>query len=105
MSRLRQSEAMAARALEFTILTAARSGETLGARWNEFDLVAKLWNVPKERMKAGEPHTVPLSDEVVSLLSRLIENPQGDFVFVRAVDKPLSNMAMMMLLRRMKHTD
>ena len=61
VERLRQSDAMAARALEFTILTVARSGETLGATWKEIDFKAKLWNVPKERMKAGAPHTVPLS--------------------------------------------
>lgn len=105
VSRLRQSEAMAARALEFTILTVARSGETLGASWKEIDFKGKLWNVPKERMKAGEPHTVPLSVAAMTILEALLENKQGDFIFTRVADKPLSNMAMMMLLRRMKHSD
>ena len=105
IERLRVSDAMAARALEFTILTVARSGEMLGATWKEIDFKAKLWNVPKERMKAGVPHTVPLSIAAMSLLEKLHLNSQSEFVFMRTKDKPLSNMAMMMLLRRMKHND
>ena len=105
VERLRRSDAMAARALEFTILTVARSGEALGATWKEIDFKAKLWNVPKERMKAGTPHTVPLSKAAISILQTLHENSQGKFVFSLVKDKPLSNMAMMMLLRRMKETE
>ena len=105
VDRLKQSDAMAARALEFTILTVARSGETLGATWKEIDFKAKLWNVPMERMKAGAPHTVPLSAAAMSILEALYENRQGDYIFTRVADKPLSNMAMMMMLRRMKHAD
>ncbi|HLY57524.1 MAG TPA: integrase arm-type DNA-binding domain-containing protein, partial [Stellaceae bacterium] len=62
MKALREREGMAARALEFTILTAARTGETLGARWREIDLGAKTWSVPADRMKAGKEHRVPLSE-------------------------------------------
>ena len=105
MARLRTSDAAAAKAVEFTILTVARSGETLGATWKEIDFKAKLWNVPKERMKAGAPHTVPLSTAAMSILAALYENRQGDYIFTRVADKPLSNMAMMLLLRRMKHND
>jgi integrase len=61
VGRLRRAEAMAARALEFTILTAGRTSEVLKATWPEIDLKQKIWTVPRERMKAGEEHTVPLS--------------------------------------------
>lgn len=116
MVRLRASEAMAARALEFTILTAARSGETIGAKWQEIDFDRKVWTVPAERMKGGETHVVALSSVAVGLLQRLQEvHTRGDFIFAgdpRPGNKqdakhgrPLSNMAMMMLLRRMKLTD
>ncbi|RWO25803.1 MAG: DUF4102 domain-containing protein [Mesorhizobium sp.] len=106
-ARLRKAEAMAARALEFTILTVARSGETLGATWKEIDFKGKLWNVPKERMKAGAPHTVPLSIEALAILEALHEQRQEgqEFIFTRDGENPLSNMAMMMLLRRMKQTE
>jgi integrase len=115
MVRLRASEAMAARALEFTILTVARSGEALGARWPEIDFDRKVWTVPAERMKGGETHVVALSLAAVDLLKRLHETRRGDFIFAgepRPGNKQdakhgrsLSNMAMMMLLRRMKLTD
>ncbi len=115
MVRLRASEAMAARALEFTILTVARSGETLGAVWPEIDFERKTWTVPANRMKAGETHVVPLSTAAVNLLSSLKENTQGDFIFAGAPrpgneedmkhGRPLSDMSMLMLLRRMKLTD
>jgi integrase len=113
--RLRASEAMAARALEFTILTAARSGETIGAKWQEIDFDRKVWTVPAERMKGGEIHVVALSSPAVDLLQRLYEVRRGDFIFAgdprpgnkqdAKPGRPLSNMAMMMLLRRMKFTD
>lgn len=105
MTRLRESEAMAARVLEFTILTVARSGEALGATWREIDLASKVWTVPKERMKAGHSHSVPLSKAALALLTNLHATRQGEFVFTRDGKKPLSNMAMMMLLRRMKLTE
>ncbi|RWM92006.1 MAG: DUF4102 domain-containing protein [Mesorhizobium sp.] len=104
VARLRKAEAMAARALEFTILTVARSGETLGAQWPEIDFKAKRWNIPKHRMKAGEPHTVPLSSSALALLESLHVDGQKGFIFTRDGENPLSDMAMMMLLRRMKET-
>lgn len=60
---------VAARALEFTIATAARTGETIGAKWSEIDMAAKLWTVPAERMKAGREHRVPLSPRAVEILN------------------------------------
>lgn len=102
VQRLRASEAMAARAMEFVILTAARSGEAIGARWSEIDFAKRLWIVPRERMKSGAAHTVPLSLAATGLLERLHENRIGEFVFPQTRDKPLSGMAMLMLLRRMK---
>jgi integrase len=102
MKSLREREAMAARALEFTILTAARTGETLGALWSEIDLEAKVWTVPAERMKGGREHRVPLSDRAVAILSELEKATTGELVFPgRKVRKQLSGMAMEMLLRRM----
>jgi integrase len=103
MGELRQREAMAARALEFCILTAARSGEVLGLRWSEVDLDKALWTVPAERMKAGRTHRVPLCDGAVVILKQLAETGTGEFVFAgHKPGMPLSNMAMEMMLRRMK---
>jgi integrase len=68
MAELRNTDTVAARALEFTILTAARRGEVINAVWSEIDLDAKAWTVPAERMKAGEEHVVPLSDRAVEIL-------------------------------------
>lgn len=103
MSQLREREAIAALALEFCILTAARSGEVLGAQWAEFDIGKTIWTVPAHRMKAGREHRVPLSSRAVSILKQLAQLNAGDFVFPgQARGKPLSNMAMGMMLRRMK---
>lgn len=100
---LRENEAIGALALEFCILTAARSGEVLGARWPEMNLEKKIWTVPAKRMKAGREHRVPLSGRAVAILKQLAKLEAGDFVFPGQVrGKPLSNMAMGMLLRRMK---
>lgn len=102
VGHLREREATAALALEFCILTAARSGEVLGARWSEFDLDKKIWTVPANRMKAGREHRVPLSPRVVAILRQLEELKAGEFVFPgQAPSKPLSGMAMEMMLRRM----
>jgi integrase len=106
MGELRQREALAARALEFCILTAARSGEVLGLRWPEIDLDKALWTVPAERMKAGRVHRVPLCDRAVAIVKQLAETATGEFVFAgQKPDKPLSGMAMEMMLRRMKISD
>jgi integrase len=103
---LREREGAAALALEFTILTAARSGEVLGARWNEFDVEKKLWTVPASRMKAARIHRVPLSTRAAQILDWLATATTGDFVFPgRHPKKPLSNMALEMMLRRMKIED
>lgn len=102
MEELRQRKAPAARCLEFTILTAARSGEALGTTWQEIDFDQRLWRVPEARMKAGVEHVVPLSDAAVAILEALkpVEPNSAGKVF--AVDGAArSNMAMAMLLRRM----
>jgi len=107
MERLRAVHGASARALEFTILTAARTGETIGATWAEIDLDAQVWTIPAERMKAGREHRVPLTDRAVAVLSEMM--PAGEkpapaaFVFPGAkVGKPLSNMSMTMAVRRLK---
>lgn len=101
MSALRKRKAGAARALEFLILTAARSGEVLGATWNEIDIDQKLWAVPASRMKAGVEHTVPLSRSAISLLESLRPlKASGDAPVFDVRGATRSNMAMSMLLRR-----
>lgn len=102
---LRKENGIAARALEFTILTAARTGEVIGAQWGEIDLVAKLWIVPEIRMKGGREHRVPLSAYALAILSKLNKGGPGDFVFAGSSKSQLSNMALLMLLRRMGHND
>lgn len=103
MESLKAREAMAARALELLILTAARSGEVFGAKWDEFDLENGVWTVPASRMKAKRTHRVPLSKSALDLLNPLHENRISEFVFPgQAKGKPLSNMAMEMQMRRMK---
>jgi integrase len=106
IAKLRQREATSAMALELCILTAARSGEILGMRWREIDLDKKTWTVPADRMKAGREQRVPLCPRAVSILRQLETVKAGDFVFAgKARNKPLSNMAMEMVLRRMKIED
>lgn len=91
---------MAARALSFLILCASRTGEVIGARWGEVD--ADVWIVPADRMKAGKPHTVTLSQTAIEILAALERGRDTDFIFHGgAPTVPLSNMAMSMLLRRM----
>lgn len=106
MTQLRARPALAARCLEFTILTAARSGEALGATWGEIDLAHGLWHVPAIRMKAGADHTVPLSRAAVELLARLepAARSGSELVFGLAGARR-SNMAMSMLLRRMGQSE
>jgi len=81
IGKLREREATAALALEFAILTAARSGEVLGARWAEIDAEEKVWTIPASRMKAGREHRVPLSTMVLAILERLCVVRSGPFVF------------------------
>ncbi len=102
IAKLRERDAVAALALEFAILTATRSGEVLGALWAEIDLDAKVWTIPPERMKAAREHRVPVSDRGVAILKQMETARTGDFVFPgQRADKPLSVMAMEMVLRRM----
>jgi integrase len=101
MRALRQYEGMAALALEFSILTATRRGEVLGARWDEIDLDAALWAIPPERMKAGREHRVPLSGGALAILRELSKAKLGPFVFAGQAARRLSGAAMNMLLRRM----
>jgi integrase len=106
IGRLRGREATAALALEFCILTAARFGEVLGAKWSEIDLQQKLWTVPANRMKAGREQRVPLSPRAVSILKGLAKAKVGEYVFAgRQGDTPLSSMAMEMMPRRMELQD
>jgi integrase len=102
MARLRKAEGMGARALEFAILTAARSGEVRGATWSEVDLQTATWTVPGERMKSGRPHRVPLSDRALELLEALPRFEDVDLVFPGQSNKQLSNMTLTSTLRRMK---
>jgi integrase len=103
ISRLRERQAVAALALEFIILTAARTGETLGARWPEFDMKAKVWTVPAERMKRGVEHRVPLCQRAIEILNAMAKVARSDLVFpAYRSDRPMSDMACNMLLRRLK---
>ena len=102
-SLLFKLDSASAKALQFTILTAARTGETVCATWKEVDLDNHLWTIPADRMKAGKEHRVALSQAAVELLKSL-EGKKGpdDFIFPGAKDgSALSNMAMAMVLRRM----
>jgi integrase len=100
MERLRDNQSMAARALELTILTATRTNEVIGAKWEEFDLTVGTWVVPASRMKANRDHTVPLSKQAVKLLKGL--PVVDDYVFPgRESGKHISNMAMLKLLKRL----
>lgn len=102
MVRLRNAEGMGARALEFAILTASRSGEVRGATWDEMDLKAAEWNIPGERMKAAKPHRVPLSDAAVAMLKAVPRMAGTNFVFPAPRGGQLSDMTLTAVLRRMK---
>ncbi|MGH7046817.1 MAG: tyrosine-type recombinase/integrase [Stellaceae bacterium] len=107
MAELRQQEGVAARALEFAILTVARTGEAIGARWSEIDLEARLWTIPPERMKkADREHRVPLSEPAMAILRDVAAIRMSNYVFPGGrPGRPLSNMSMLMLLRRMGRDD
>ena len=108
MRTLRTQPGIGARALEFVVLTAARSGEVRGARWSEIDLAKQVWTVPADRMKAGKEHRVPLSDAAILLL-RSLPGPDHDSLVFPGLQrlpngqaKTLSDMTLTALLRRMK---
>jgi integrase len=111
MGTLKEQHGTAALALAFTILTAARTSEAIGARWDEIDLQKKMWIVPANRIKAGREHRVPLSDAVIRILVKVkkqqgeatLKDSKQNYIFTGyKPNKPLSNMAMLALLRRMK---
>jgi integrase len=106
IAELRQQEGVAARALEFAIMTAARTGEVIGAKWDEMDFGERLWTVPAERMKAGKEHRIPLCDRAIAILEEMQKIRSGDFVFRGGKSRqPISNMAMAMTLRRLGRGD
>jgi integrase len=105
MTELRARDGVTPRALEFAILTAARSGEVLGARWDEFDLRARLWTIPAARMKAGREHRVPLSDAACDVLMRMAKVQENDFVFPGTRRAQIGNMAFHNMFERMGRED
>ena len=105
MAELQMVEGTSAAALEFLILTAARTSEVICAHWSEVDLKKRVWVVPSERMKGGREHRIPLSRAAIVALNR-IKEPKGLYLFPgRTPDKPLSNMALLMTLGRMNRGD
>lgn len=102
VGELRQRYALAALGLELLILTAARSGEVLLAKWGEFDVEARVWTVPAQRMKAGREHRVPLTKRAITILEELGPGEPTDWLMPgQRPGRPLSNMAFEMLMRRM----
>ena len=106
MAELRMREGVAARALEFTILTAARTGEVVGARWSEIDLETNTWVIPAARMKSRREHRVPLSPRAIEMLSGLYREDGNSHVFIGArTGAGLGNMAMPDVLQQMEQSD
>ena len=103
MSELRERQGLTPRALEFTILTVARTGEVIGARWEEIDYEQQTWAVPASRMKGGRPHVVALSKRAITILRELSVTRASEFVFpgIRP-RRPISDMTMLMLLHEMR---
>lgn len=101
VAELRKRDGMAARALEFLILTATRSGEVRGARWSEVDLDGAVWTIPADRMKAGKEHRVPLTETAITLLRALPRMAGTDYVFPSASGGMLSDMSVSAVMRRM----
>lgn len=114
MAALRSAGGDSARALEFTILTACRSGEVRGAQWKEIDFDQQIWTVPSSRMKAGIEHEVPLSPSAIRLLRSMQEQQaasrklgviEGDLVFMGTKGRQLSDMSLIAVVRRMNDSD
>ena len=105
MTLLRERGAIAARALEFAILTAGRTSEVHGARWDEIDIDQRVWIVPADRMKAGKEHRVPLSAPAIAVLNVMRKVRQNGYIFPGDRHITLSNTSMLMLLRRMGRND
>jgi integrase len=103
MAELRASSFVSARALEFLVLTACRTNEVIGARWDEIDFKERCWTIPPSRMKAGKQHKVPLSGRAIEVLKALPREDGTAFVFIGArKGAPLSNMAMLEVMRQMR---
>ncbi len=105
IAELSERDGIAAQALEFTILTAARTGEIIGATWDEIDLDGRVWTIPAGRMKANKEHRVPLSDRAYEILRALPRERANPFVFIGPRANGLSNMAMASVLKRMGRSD
>jgi integrase len=105
LEELRAQTGVAAKGLEFLILTAARTGEVIGARWDEIDLQAKIWTIPASRMKAGREHRVPLTEAALAVLTHMQSVRQNEYIFAGDRRAQLSNMALLMVLRRMNRRD
>lgn len=102
---LRGKEGMAAKALEFLIFTATRSGEVRGATWSEIDLEGRTWTIPPERMKGKKEHRVPLSDQALTLLAGLPRFAGTDLVFPSPRNKVMSDMTLTAVMRRMEREE
>jgi integrase len=105
MRDLRKIEGASAATLEFLILSVARTGEVIGARWPEMDLKKQLWIVPAERMKSRREHRVPLPSAAIAVLKRMPHSVDGYVFSARTPEYPLSNMALLMTLGRMNRGD
>ena len=106
MYELRERNGVPSRALEFTILCAVRTNETLNATWSEFDLANKLWTIPPGRMKADREHRIPLCDRALAIVQEMQAASSGAFLFPGARrGRPLSNMGMLLALRRIGASD
>ena len=104
IDQLKNQEGIAAKCLKFTILTAARTGETIGAKWHEIDFDTKIWTIPAIRMKAEREHRVPLNTDTINILHDMAAHRINDYIFP-STKKGLSNMSMLAVLKRMKRTD
>jgi integrase len=102
MSAVRERETIAARALEFTILTAVRTGETIRARWSEIDFDNKIWTIPAARVKSNREHRLPLTDAALAILTKMSAIRQNEFIFPGERGPALSSTAFLVLLRRME---
>jgi len=101
-TELRARDSVSAKALMFTILTAARTGEVIGVSWEEIDLTTRTWVIPETRTKAGREHRVPLSEAAISVLESLAGYRSGLVFQGSKPDRPLSNMAMLQLVRKIR---
>ena len=99
---LRQKKGISPKAFEFLILTAARSGEVLDAKWDEIDLTARVWTIPAERMKAGREHRIPLSGKAMAIVNEMLAGRQSDYVFPNPSGKrAMSNGALLAVIKGM----